>query len=250
MKTTASYSLPVNDHFHIYPLSEKAVTVELGDAIEEGILLRVTALNRLLQAYPFPGMLTTVPAYATVTIFFDPLQVIQSAQLPGDSCFEKVNAYLQQLQHTVVPDMDETAKEVMIPVHYGGGLGPDLEAVAQMHNLTTQEVIHLHSTAIYKVYMIGFVPGFAYLGGLPEQLFSPRKEVPRGRVPAGAVGIAGSQTGIYPIAIPGGWQLIGQTPLQIFNPHRKAPGLLNSGDIVRFQPISLTDYHSFIQPSL
>ena len=121
-------------------------------------------------------------------------------------------------------------------------MGPDLEYVAEFHHLTIEEVISLHSAAVYKVYMIGFIPGFAYMGGLPAKLDTPRKDSPRKAVPAGAVGIAGKQTGIYPLETPGGWQIIGQTPIKLFDENRQPPAFLKAGDRIKFEPISLSGF--------
>jgi inhibitor of KinA len=145
---------------------------------------------------------------------------------------------LEQMEHTAA--MNE--RNIVIPVCYGGEFGPDLKEVAQYHGLTEEEVIHIHSHGEYKVYMIGFVPGFAYLGGLSPKIATPRRTTPRTMIPTGSVGIAGGQTGIYPLATPGGWQIIGRTPLSLFRPNHRQPSLLRAGDIVRFQPITEKEY--------
>jgi inhibitor of KinA len=142
---------------------------------------------------------------------------------------------------------EQTEKElahrtVSIPVCYGGEYGPDLEYVARHHNLTPEEVISIHSEGEYLAYMIGFAPGFPFLGGLSEKIATPRRPSPRTSIPAGSVGIAGMQTGVYPISTPGGWQLIGQTPVKLFLPKQNPPSLLQAGDIVKFEPISKEEY--------
>lgn len=129
-----------------------------------------------------------------------------------------------------------------IPVCYGGELGPDLPEVAAAHGLSEEEVVEIHASADYLVYMLGFAPGFAYLGGLPKRIATPRRRTPRLSIPAGTVGIAGDQTGVYPIATPGGWQLIGRTPDPLFLPDAMPPALLRAGDIVRFRPISRAEF--------
>jgi inhibitor of KinA len=134
---------------------------------------------------------------------------------------------------------------VVIPICYGSSYGPDLDDVAAMHNLSSEAVISIHSAATYMVYMIGFVPGFAYLGGMHKVLASPRKATPRAAVPAGSVGIAGEQTGIYPLNTPGGWQIIGRTPLSMFNTHRTQPALLKAGDRVQFKPINTSQFKQY-----
>ena len=147
----------------------------------------------------------------------------------------------RQLSH-VRADALPPPRIVEIPVCYGGDLGPDLDDVAARHETTPDEVVRIHSGADYLVYMVGFMPGFAYLGGLPDEIATPRRSSPRTAVPAGAVGIGGQQTGVYPLESPGGWNLIGRTPLRIFDLSRETPSLLATGDRVRFCPISLDRY--------
>src|ERR671914_867162 len=144
-----------------------------------------------------------------------------------------------------IEDLD--TRTVGIPVHYGGNFGPDLGFVALHNELTEQQVIEIHSQPMYLVYMIGFAPGFPYLGGMSERLASPRRESPREKIPAGSVGIAGSQTGVYPIETPGGWQLIGRTPLRLFRPDKDDPSLLRTGDRVRFHAIEPAEYGDVLE---
>ena len=228
-------------NFKIYPLSEQAITIEFGEEISEDLLQQVSSFDQLVKQYPFNGFISTVPAYATLTIYFDPLLVIQSS-LRGSNCLEKVSAYLKNLTEKKRALVKFDSNIVYIPVCYDEVFGLDLAEVANYHKLSIENVIALHSSAIYKVYMIGFVPGFAYLGGMDDQLTTPRKVTPRKLVPKGAVGIAGNQTGIYPLATPGGWQIIGSTPLMLFNAHRTQPSLLKVGDQVVFKQISLTEF--------
>lgn len=231
--------------FKIYYLSEVAVTVEFGQQIAGNLSDAVNSLNALLYQRPFPGFHTTTPAYSTLTVFYDPVVVIKSC-LPGAGCFEKVSGYLNDLnlqKKTANPIKGDT---IIIPVCYGENLGPDLDEVASLHRMSTSEVIKLHSTATYIVYMIGFVPGFAYLGGMDERLATPRKATPRKSVPAGAVGIAGQQTGVYPLETPGGWQIIGQTPLKLFDLNRGQPSLLKPGDTVIFKAIDIKEFNKLM----
>ncbi len=235
----------VKTDFTIYFLSEQAITIEFGYEIRQETLKQIRQLDRLIHQKPFPGFKTTVPAYTTLSVFFDPLQVIKNVDFPGHDCFEKVSAYLSQLTNETGDDEINTVKTVTIPVCYGGVFGPDLEEVAHLNNLTVKEVISLHSSAVYEVYMMGFVPGFAYLGGLPALLNTPRKALPRKVIPAGSVGIAGQQTGIYPLETPGGWQLIGRTPLTLFNAEKVPPALLKSGDRIVFKPIDQQEFEQY-----
>jgi inhibitor of KinA len=234
------------DSFHIYSLSEQAVTVEFGKMIDEDVLARVNNFNSLVNQNPFPGFITTVPAYTTVTVFYDALQVGQSATMPGGDCFEKVSSWLYSLKDKKPESSKSLNETITIPVCYGSQFGPDLEDVATIHKLTPQKVIELHSAATYKVYMIGFVPGFAYLGGMNEDIAMPRKQTPRSAIPAGSVGIAGKQTGVYPLETPGGWQIIGRTPLKMFDVRSSQPSLLKAGDNVVFKPISEQEYNDLL----
>jgi inhibitor of KinA len=232
-----------NKVFTAYYLSEHALTLEFGHEISEDLLQKITSFNTLINQKPFMGFCTSVPAYGTISVFYDPIKVIQAIDLPGIDCYEKVSNYLQQLNSSDSDNQPDTSRNLItIPTCYGGVYGEDLEEVAALHHLSTDEVIELHSSAIYKVYMIGFVPGFAYLGGMSAQLATPRKPTPRKVIPAGSVGIAGEQTGIYPLATPGGWQLIGRTPLTLFDTTRTQPALLKAGDQVVFKPIA---HHEF-----
>ena len=141
----------------------------------------------------------------------------------------------------------EPAKVVEIPTIYGGEYGPDIEFVAEHNNISIDEVIEIHSSRNYLIYMLGFTPGFPYLGGMSEKIETPRLKTPRTKIPAGTVGIAGKQTGIYPIDSPGGWQLIGRTPVKLYDPFADPPVLLNSGDYLRFVPIDETEYKSILK---
>jgi inhibitor of KinA len=214
------------------PLGEAAFVVEFGDQIDRRILDRVWALARHLDKFPLPGMIEYVTAYSTVTIFFDPLVVSE--------------AELRSAVDRILPQLDErhSAPEctVEIPVCYDEEFGPDLEFVARHNGLTVPEVIECHWRGEYLVHLIGFAPGFPYLGGMSTRIAAPRLESPRLSVPAGSVGIAGEQTGIYTFATPGGWRLIGRTPLTLFHPHEHPPSLLSAGDAVRFRPITRQEY--------
>lgn len=226
----------------IYYLSEQAVAIEFGQEISEAFLTQVKQVDDRIHQKPFPGFRTTVPAYTTLSVFFDPVEVIKSQGLQGTDCFEKVSWYLNQLKNEPVKEASALDAIITVPVCYGNAFGPDLDEVAKIHNLTAAEVIRLHCSVVYKVYMIGFVPGFAYLGGMPELLATPRKPTPRKAIPAGAVGIAGKQTGIYPLETPGGWQIIGRTPLTLFDALRPQPALLKVGDRVLFNPVSDNEF--------
>ena len=210
-----------------WPAGDAALGVEFGQTIDPAINRQVPALARLLDHAPLPGVIETVPTYRSLLIHYNPLRL----------SYQEVLAWAQSkvAQAESLPPVQPRRLEV--PTVYGGEFGPDLDFVAEFHHLSPAEVIRLHSGADYMVYMMGFMPGFPYLGGLPIELETPRLDTPRTLVRAGSVGLAGNQTGVYPLASPGGWRLIGYTPLRLFNAEKDPPTLLNPGDQVRFVPI-------------
>ena len=225
----------------LYPLGDAAVVLELGQHIDPATHRLLQALGRLLDQHPPPGLREYVPAFTTLTVYYDPWVLHQRS---GASPYEQMASYLQGLLPAAQAAVADYAPGplVEIPVCYGGEFGPDLAAVAQHTQLSAAEIIRRHSAPDYLVYMVGFAPGFPYLGGLDAQLATPRRAVPRPLVPAGAVGIAGTQTGIYSLPTPGGWQLIGRTPRRLFEASRAQPSLLQAGDRLRFVPISEEEY--------
>ena len=207
--------------------SDQTLQVSLGDAIALENHHRVRKLLRLLQAKAMPGVRNLHPAYCSLLIKFDPLRTDHA------TVERTVRERAAAMEQIVLPE----PRVVEIPVSYGGESGPDLEDVAHLCGLGVEEVIRIHSQARYLVYFLGFVPGFAYLGGLPDSIAAPRLPAPRKRVEAGSVGIAGSQTGVYPVPTPGGWRIIGRTSLTMFDANREPASLLALGDEVRFRPI-------------
>jgi len=210
------------------PSSDQSLLIYFGEAMTPEAGERVLKLLRLLESEPLGTVRNLHPAYASLLIIFDPLKT-SHAEL--ESALRK---YLDRLDTVRLPE----PRLVEIPVCYGEDFGPDLAGLAELHNLTPEQAINAHAAPIYTVSFLGFVPGFAYLAGLPTTLETPRLSAPRRQVPAGSVGIAGQQTGVYPCATPGGWQLIGRTPLKIFRADRPEMSLLAIGDRVRFTPIS------------
>jgi KipI family sensor histidine kinase inhibitor len=210
------------------PASDRSLLVYLGETISVEINQRVRKLLALLVAEPIAGVCNLHPAYCSILIQFE-LQRLSHARLESI-----LRGYLLRLEAVALPE----PRQVQIPACYGGAFGPDLEEVASLHKMSAEEVIALHSAAIYLVYFLGFAPGYAYLGGLPPALATPRLATPRHKVPAGSVAIGGSQTGVYPFATPGGWRLIGRTPLQLFRPEKESMCLVSLGDHVRFVPIT------------
>jgi inhibitor of KinA len=203
--------------------SDQSLMVYLGEEINLETHHRVLKLLRLLEAEPVPGVRNLHPAYNSILIVFDPVD----QEHPNIE--HTVATYLMRLDDVQLPH----PRTVEIPVAYDG---PDLADVAAIHSITTDRLVEIHSQAIYTVYFVGFVPGFAYLGGLPPELATPRLESPRKRVPKGSVAIGGTHTGVYPFDTPGGWRLIGKTPLEIFDPESKELSKLRIGDQVRFLP--------------
>lgn len=210
---------------------EAAVTVELGDTIDLTTNRRVHQLFRRFQQQPLEGVLSVIPTYRSLFVQYD----------PWECSFEKLALHLEELLKPSREDLQP--EEVLeIPVCYGGEFGPDLPFVASHSGLTIKDVIRIHAAPVYHVFMIGFTPGFPYLGGLDSRLFTPRRDTPRIRVLAGSVGIADRQTGIYSLDSPGGWQIIGRSPLKLFDPNRNPPALLHAGMSIRFRPINKDEY--------
>jgi inhibitor of KinA len=218
-----------------------ALQVQLGEAIDEPTHRRVQTAWRALAGAPLPGVTEVVPAYATVTVFYDPLLAVQ-AGAPENNLFDWMTVQVtERLKNP--PKMEKSkGRTVEVPVCYEGDFGPDLGLVAKQAKLTPAEVIKIHGKPEYLVYLVGFAPGFPYLGGLPKQLETPRHAKPRMVVPPGSIGIGGKQTGIYPAATPGGWNLIGRTPLRLFRPAEDPPVLLRAGDRVKFRAISREEF--------
>lgn len=215
------------------PAGDQAVILELGNTIDLDLNRRVLALARALSAAP--GVREVVPTYRSLLIEFDP------DDADPESLLARAEAAVSDATDRVA-----AARRVILPVAYGGEFGPDLDHVAAVHGLTTDDVIRIHSAADYPVYMIGFSPGFPYLGGLDERIATPRLDRPRTRVPAGSVGIADRQTGVYPQATPGGWQLIGRTAVPLFDPAGAEPFLLRAGDLLRFRPVTGEEHETVV----
>ena len=211
---------------------DTSVCVEFGNEISESINAQIRAFNIALSKSDIPGIVETVPTYRSLMVHYDP-EVIRYAPL-----MDKLRGLLGQLDKVKIPP----SEVLEIPVLYGGDMGPDLEFVAQHSGRTPEEVVRIHTSCEYLVYMLGFTPGFTYLGGMSEEIATPRLKNPRVKIPAGSVGIAGSQTGVYPIDSPGGWQLIGRTPVRMYDPSRNRPILPEAGQYIRFYPIGREEF--------
>lgn len=237
----------------IVPLGDSALVVRLrerfDDAPEQTLDTVLRAFQQLQNAV-IPGVTELAPAYTSVTAFFDPITVAKGAET-SDKMFDCLVA---RIRAAVVAGADRgkhrtgtqrRVRLVEIPVCYDREFALDINDVARRANISPSEVIRLHSTAEYRVACIGFVPGFPFLAGLPKELATPRRDVPRKQIPPGSVGIGGAQTGIYPLRSPGGWNLIGRTPRRLFDPQKNPPALLRAGQRVRFRKISRDEFESF-----
>jgi len=212
---------------------DRALLAEYGDGIDLVVNEKVRAMTALLKRNLPAGVEAVVPAYRSLSILYDPLATTPTA--------------LAEILHALEADFCAAeiaeAKVVPIPVCYGSEFGPDVGVVAEHTGLREDEIVAIHASVDYPIYMIGFTPGFCYLGGLDRRLRTPRRKTPRTNLPAGSVGVAESQTGMYPVDSPGGWQIIGRTPLRLFAPARENPFLYESGDRVRFVPIAEAEFH-------
>lgn len=235
--------------YEFVTLGDRAVIIRLGNVISEQTNQLVRRIDGHLEHAPFIGFVACVPSFAAVTVHYDPLIVSRSrnvAEQGHATIFDTVCSRLKPYLDMEQPKTDyQLPRTIEIPVCYGGEFGPDLRFVAENNGLAEEDVIALHSDASYLVYMLGFAPGFPYLGGMSERIAAPRHRTPRTSTPQGSVGIAGKQTGIYSITTPGGWQLIGRTPLVLFHPHEEIPSLLRAGDRVRFNPITSEQFKQY-----
>lgn len=220
--------------YPIYPCGDCAVTLQIGAEISEQVNREVVCALNALRKADIIGVVELVPTYTSICIHYDPAML----------SYETLQRTIGQIKINLSEDNQEAPGRIVeIPVCYGGEYGPDLSFVAQHNGLTPEEVIKRHSEGEYLVYMLGFLPGFAYMGGMDASIACPRLESPRTKIPAGSVGIAGTQTGIYPLSSPGGWQLIGRTPLKMFAIHGdQTQFALSAGDRVRFVPITEETY--------
>jgi len=231
--------------YTIFSLGDSAVTLDIGNCIDEQYNIRALALHDWLHAHRFPGILDIIIAYSSVSVFYDPA-IIQPAE--PDKCetvFSFVRRWLegawQEVKREGHPAPASDGRSIRLPVCYEAAYAPDLEWVSQQTGLSREEIIRIHCADSYRVYMIGFLPGFSYMGRLDRRLQLPRKRQPV-NVVAGGVGIAGLQTGVYPLNSPGGWQIIGRTPVRLFDPGMDPPVRFQTGDHVQFYPVSAEEF--------
>ena len=211
---------------------DKGLVAEFGNEINEAVNEKVRNLYLAIRKSEIPGILEMVPTYRSLMIIYDPMNI------ELNNLIERLTEIEKNMESIELPK----PRILEIPTIYGGEFGEDLGFVAEHNGISEDEVIKIHSSVDYRIYMLGFTPGFPYLGGMSEKIATPRLKTPRTKIPAGSVGIAGKQTGIYPIESPGGWQLIGLTPIKLYDPRNKIPILLQAGDYIRFVPIKKDEY--------
>jgi inhibitor of KinA len=216
-------------------MGDQGLLLEFGDEISPEVNERVRKMTLVIQAEGMEGIIETIPTYRAVLILYNPLV------LPIEALKKNLERLERELGQFSFPE----PKLTRIPAVYGGSYGPDLDTVAEHHRISKEQVIELHCSKPYLIYMIGFMPGFPYMGELPQALATPRLKTPRLSVPAGSVAIAQLQTGIYPVASPGGWQIIGRTPVRLFDPQKAPPALLHMGDLVQFYQITEKEFQEW-----
>lgn len=211
---------------------DRALVIEYGDTISQQINDKVRAMTIAIEENKLKGIIEVVPTYRSLIVHYNPFDI------DYDSLIKSLKELEDKMSKIELPD----TIVIEIPTAYGGEYGPDIENVAKSNALSIEEVIEIHTSKEYRIYMLGFTPGFPYLGGMDERISTPRLKSPRTKINGGSVGIAGNQTGIYPIDSPGGWQLIGRTPLKLYDPYREKPILLKSGDYIKFVEIKENEY--------
>lgn len=234
----------MNAGYVIHPLGDSAVILKWEQEISLAIHQAVMKTYHCLHALSSPYILDLIPAYASLTIIYDAAQVRNNERIPG---LQWMTTYVEKSLKAQSSVPIAAPRELQIPVCYDPSLGPDITAMAASRNMTIEDIITLHSETIYTVYLTGFLPGFPYMGKVCPALETPRRQQPRLQVPAGSVGIAGAQTGIYPLASPGGWNIIGQTPLRMFDAANTDPCYCHPGDRVQFIPITLETFRQIQQ---
>jgi inhibitor of KinA len=230
--------------YKIFSLGDSAATIEIGNLIDEALNLKVIAMQQWLSAHTFEGMKDVIVAYCSLTVLYNPL-VVKKKYGVSSTAFEFVKTKLEEVWNESVENENYNNNIIRIPVCYEGDFAADINFFSAEKKLSKEEIIKIHISKTYRVYMIGFLPGFSYMGKVDDRLIIPRKSKPVA-VAAGSVGIAGSQTGIYPLNSPGGWQIIGRTPVKLFDPFADVPVKINIGDQVQFYSITKNEFENFI----
>ena len=231
--------------YSIFPLGDSALTLDFGNIIDLRINDYVLQLFNHFKKKKIPGLLDIVPAYSSLSFYYNVFAVRQ-ANSPNLAAFEIMRQIIEkELEHDLVQE-SRPQRKISIPVCYSVSFAPDIESIALEKNISIEKIVQLHTEQLYTVYMIGFLPGFPYMGEVNESIAVPRKNEPRAKLAAGSVGIAGKQTGIYPMESPGGWQIIGRTPLKIFDKEKNEdPVLLQPGDEIQFYSISEDEFENY-----
>lgn len=216
-----------------YPAGDSALVAEFGQVIDEAINEQVHGMARWLLAQRIPGVLEVLPTFRSLMVYYDPLKI----------SYGKLVKRLQRCPDLSGTEGTKEKRILEVPCCYDG---PDLESMEILTGLPREQIIDIHSSVDYKIYMMGFLPGFVYLGGLDSRICAPRLETPRTRIEPGSVGIGGSQTGVYPVASPGGWRILGRTPLKFYDPAREKPILCQAGEYIRFVPISVAEFERMV----
>lgn len=220
-------------NYKIKAAGDSSILINFGNEISPEINKRIAATIHLIKDQKVEGIVDIIPAFCSLLISYDPRAI----------AYKNLTSRLKDLLKIEVSLEDNETIITEIPVCYGGEFGPDIENIAKNAGITVDEVIKIHTSTDYLIYMLGFLPGFTYLGGLDEKIHTPRLANPRVKIPAGSVGIGGSQTGIYPLESPGGWQLMGRTPIKTYDPKRDVPILFEAGQYIRFVEISEDEYY-------
>jgi inhibitor of KinA len=229
--------------YSIFSLGDSALTIDFGNVIDKDINNYVLDLFHHLKRKSIPGVLDVVPAYSSLSIHYNVSEIRQS--VTDKTAFEFLKQTIEKELEQDFLQQKRQQRKIGIPVCYSGSFAPDIEAIAIEKNISIEKLVQLHKDQLYSIYMIGFLPGFPYMGEVNDAIVVPRKTEPRANVPAGSVGIAGKQTGIYPMDSPGGWQIIGRTPLKIFDKEKSDAVLLQPGDEIQFYSITEDEFENY-----
>ncbi len=227
-------------HIQYTSLSETAVLLSFGNTISEELHQQVMQIKNILEQDPFKGFVETVPAYNSLAVYYNPAEVVQQQGTIASAVIDQLKKTIEAAEQTSYNTT--TSPVITIPVCYEAEYGIDLQELSVQLNLSVDEIIQLHTKPVYTIYMIGFTPGFPYMGTVDEKLVTKRKAQPRVQVPAGSVAIAGNQTGIYPLATPGGWNIIGRSAINVFDQQKENPFLLKAGDQVQFRSVTKNEF--------